>query len=280
VSAQNMKKENKISIITLTYNKLEKATKPFINYLFRGYNNFELIIIDNGSTDGTVEFLKELERKYDNVKVVYNSENLGFSKGCNKGIKLATGDIIGLLNNDILFSSDWIKYVIEVLEKEANAGFVSLSSIESFCNSKRKFDKIIKKLPDRPLYELCLKPSFSCVFTKKYIFDKIGLFDENFTPAYFEDDDIAWRAIFAGFKNFKLSNVYFYHLGSVTGKSLPNLHEIFLKNKQYFFEKYADKPYVEAYWKCVSEHDVLKNKILEYRLLLRVLGLKNLVRSL
>ena len=243
--------KKKVSIVVLTYNNLEKATKPFIDYLFSGNFEFELIIVDNGSTDGTVEFLQKLEG--DNLKVIYNSENLGFSKGCNQGIQAAQGEVIGLLNNDILFSSDWIKYILEILEKEPEAGFVSLKCIEAYEYSRRKFDKKIKQIPSEVSYFPCINPCFACVFARKSLFDSIGLFDENFTPAYFEDDDMSWRAIFAGFKNFKTDNVYFYHLGSVTGKTLNNLSQIFEKNKKYFFEKYADKYFVECYWRQSCE---------------------------
>lgn len=67
--------------------------------------------------------------------------------------------------------------------------------------------------------------------TKKAVFDKIGGFDENFSPAYFEDNDLSWRYIFAGYKNFISKRSYFYHKGSVTGKSLTNLNEIYAKIK-------------------------------------------------
>lgn len=270
--------KNKVSIITLTYNKLEEATKPFIDYLFSGGNEFELIIVDNGSTDGTVEFLQKLEG--DNVKVIYNSENLGFSKGCNQGIEIAQGDIIGLLNNDILFSSDWIKYIVEVVEKEKNAGFVSPFCIEAFCNTRHSFEKLVKRLPKEISYSSCIKPSFSCTFAKKSVFDKIGLFDENFTPAYFEDDDIVWRALFNGFRNFELNNIYFYHLRSLTGNSLSDLHEIFARNKKYFFEKYSDKPFVECYWKENANNVRFRNSLLEKRLGLKLIGLKSLWKDL
>jgi GT2 family glycosyltransferase len=273
-----MKTKNKISLITLTCNNLEKATKPFLNYLYKAQTEFELIIVDNGSTDGTVEFLNEFQKTHDNVKIIYNSENLGFSKGCNQGIKVTKGDIIGLLNNDILFSSDWIKYIVDFIEKEDNVGFVSPQCIEGFCNSKHKFEKKTKKISNETISELYIKPNFACVFTKKSVFDKIGLFDENFTPAYFEDDDMIWRATFAGFKNFVLQNIYFYHLGSVTGSTLPNLSDIFERNKKYFFQKYSDKPFVESYWRLSGEYISFRNRILKKRkrnFLLRLL-LRNL----
>lgn len=258
-------KQSRISIITLTYNNLKKATKPFLEYLYSGEADFELIIVDNGSMDGTVEFLKDFEQSHDNVKVIYNSENLGFAKGCNQGIKLSQGEVIGLLNNDILFSSDWIKYPVEVLEKEQKAGFVSPFNIDAYFYSKRNFDKKIKKGLSAISYTPCIRPSFSCIFANKSLFNNIGMFDEKFTPAYFEDDDISWRAIFAGYKNFKIDNVYFYHFGSVTGKNLNNLSEIFERNKKYFFEKYADKYFVKCCWWLENEAFRYKKKVRKRR---------------
>lgn len=272
--------KNKISIIVLTYNKLKEATKQFLDYLYQDNQDFELIIIDNGSTDGTVEFLRKFEQEHDNVKVIYNCENLGYSKGCNQGIKVAKGDIIGLLNNDILFSSDWLKHIEDFFEKEPDAGFVSPHMIERSIYSRQKFKKITKKPINKLAYDTSIKPSFSCVFSKKQLFDKIGLFDENFTPAYFEDDDICWRAIFAYYKNYELKNVYFYHLGSLTGKSLSNLNQLFKRNQEYYFQKYADKPFVECYWKDINKYVQLKNKILKYKFLLSLVGLKTIWKKI
>ena len=70
----------KLSIITLTYNKL-KYTKKYVESLFKYTKDFELIIVDNGSTDGTREYLQSLN----NVKLIFNDENIGFSKGNNQG---------------------------------------------------------------------------------------------------------------------------------------------------------------------------------------------------
>ena len=87
----------KLSIITLTYNKL-KYTKKYVESLFKYTKDFELIIVDNGSTDGTREYLQSLN----NVKLIFNDENIGFSKGNNQGLTIAEGEYIAFLNNDIL----------------------------------------------------------------------------------------------------------------------------------------------------------------------------------
>ena len=81
----------KASIITLTYNQLERATKPYIESLYKNTDEklFNLIIVDNGSTDGTVEYLKTLMKEKNNLHVIFNAENKGYSKGNNQGIKFA-----------------------------------------------------------------------------------------------------------------------------------------------------------------------------------------------
>ena len=110
----------KLSIITLTYNNLV-YTKKFIESLYKYTKDFELIIVDNGSTDGTVEYLKTL----DGLKLILNKENQGFSKGNNQGIEIAQGEYIGFLNNDILLYPNWFEECEKVFETETNVAFVS-----------------------------------------------------------------------------------------------------------------------------------------------------------
>ena len=94
----------KLSVITLTLNKLE-YTKNFIESLKKYTKDFELIIVDNGSTDGTVEYIKSMPE----IKLIQNTENKGFSAGNNQGIEIAQGEYIGFLNNDILLYPNWFE---------------------------------------------------------------------------------------------------------------------------------------------------------------------------
>ena len=93
----------KTSIIILTHNKLE-YTQLCINSIrdFTEVGSYEIIIVDNNSTDGTVEWLS----KQPDILSIFNSENLGFPKGCNQGIEASTGDNILLLNNDTIATLD------------------------------------------------------------------------------------------------------------------------------------------------------------------------------
>ncbi len=85
--------EEKVSIITLTYNQLD-YTKAFIDSVFQFTSiPFELIIVDNASNDDTIKYLKDLERSDKRVKVIFNKENLGFPKGVNQALRIAKGKL-------------------------------------------------------------------------------------------------------------------------------------------------------------------------------------------
>jgi len=231
----------KLSIITLTFNKLE-YTKKYIKSLYKYTSDFELILVDNGSTDGTVEFIKSLP--YDNIKTIFNSENLGFSKGNNQGIEIAEGEYIGFLNNDILLSPNWFEECEKVFQKE-NAAFVSPRHINPHYDLAKE-DNYIKYFKKNYKYKNNYQKSFdecvfSCVITKQNVVNKIGLFDENYKQAFFEDNDYKYRAIIAGYGIFVCNTVCFYHFGSITSKFLNQNLE---NNRSIYYSKYPFAEYL------------------------------------
>ena len=105
----------------LTCNKLEytiKAVESIRKYTDKG--TYEIIVIDNASTDNTVEWLK----KQDDLKLILNKENLGFPKGCNQGIEVATGTEILLLNNDVIVTPKWLQNMVKTLYSNDKYGAV------------------------------------------------------------------------------------------------------------------------------------------------------------
>lgn len=225
----------KLSIITLTYNNLD-YTKKYIESLYKYTKDFELIIVDNGSTDGTVEYLKGV-KEVNGIKLILNKENQGYSKGNNQGLEIAEGEYIGFLNNDILLSKNWFEEIEKVFQKE-NAGFVSPLQIES------KFADLIKYKYNEPPYKKSFgECSFACVITKKEVLDKIGGFDIEYTPAFFEDDDLKYRAIQNGYGVFVCNSSRFFHYGSITSKDL-NFN--FIKNRNYYYSKHQFGEYLSA----------------------------------
>lgn len=242
----------KLSIITLTYNKLE-YTKAFIESLYKYTKDFELIIVDNGSTDGTVEYLKTLT----NIKTIFNQENLGFSKGNNQGLEIATGEYIGFLNNDILLSPNWFEEIEKVFQ-DTNAGFVSPRQINPYYDkaNKRNYLKYFSKQnytkPYAKDFDECV---FSCVITKRSVIDSLGNFDENYSPAFFEDNDLKFRAINSGYDVLVANTCCFFHFGSVTSSGL---NYKFTKNKEYFYSKY---PFAEYSNTAGENLRILQHKI-------------------
>lgn len=232
----------KLSIITLTYNKLE-YTKKYLESLFKYTSDFELIIVDNGSTDGTVEYLQSIP----NIKLILNKENLGFSRGNNQGIEIASGEYIGFLNNDILLAPNWFEEIEKIFNTKQNVGFVSPRHINPHYDktNEQTFLQYFKQSFSyskeyEKSFDECV---FSCVVTNRSVIDKIGKFDENYTPAFFEDNDIKYRAILAGYGVYVANSICFYHFGSVTSK---NFNKNFEKNRQYYYNKYPFAAYLSV----------------------------------
>lgn len=228
----------KLSIITLTYNKLD-YTKNFIESLYKYTKDFELIIVDNGSTDGTVEYIKSKPE----IKLISNSENKGFSAGNNQGIAIAQGEYIGFLNNDILLYPNWFEACEKVFENE-QAGFVSPRHINPHYDNtnEKKYIKYFQGFnyskPYEKSFDECV---FSCVITKRELLDKIGVFDEAFFPAFFEDNDLKYRAVEAGYGIYVTNEAGFFHFGSVT--SVKHSHNM-EKNRAYYYSKHPFAEYL------------------------------------
>lgn len=118
-----------ISIITAIHNQLD-MNKLFWDYLVRyTKNEFELIIIDNNSTDGSREFFQSLGA---NVRVIANQENYSYPYCQNQGIEIAQYDVLAFLNNDLLVSPDWDERVMQVLGKDKRH-VVSVGSNDRLC---------------------------------------------------------------------------------------------------------------------------------------------------
>jgi len=105
------------SVIVVTYNNLE-YTRLCLESLFAktAYPNYELIVVDNGSTDGTKEYLSELGRSRLDVKIILNDRNLGFSGANNLGIRAAKGDFLVFLNNDTVLTRGLIGGLVRYLK--------------------------------------------------------------------------------------------------------------------------------------------------------------------
>ncbi len=158
----------------------------------------KVIIIDNGSTDDTIDWLK---KNYPQVVIVRNSRNLGFTKPINQGVAVSKSDYIVLLNNDVRPEKGYLKDIFRFFDDE-NVFAVSFNEdkaswpLVTWENGKLHFSQGEDK--NSPRYS-CWASGGSAIF-KRSIWDKLGGFNEVYAPFYWEDIDIGFRAWKTGYK--------------------------------------------------------------------------------
>lgn len=236
-----------ISIIIPVHNQ-EEYTKACIESIQINTNDYEIIIVDNGSSEKIDIGFYYSEMP---VKMISNTENLGFPKAVNQGIEAAKGDIIVILNNDTIVTPHWL----EILQGHLFNGFDMIGAVTNSSSGPQQV--LIDQYNDlETLYEAAESHRkknegqsfpyhrivFICVAIKREVIDRVGLLDEIYTPGNFEDDDYCMRAIEAGFKLGIAKDCFIHHFGSITHKAMGiNYRELLTKNKKIFNEKWGDR---------------------------------------
>ncbi len=248
-----------VSIVALTFNGL-KYTRQFIDSI-KSYtkNKYELIIIDNCSTDGTIKYLEKLGNDNSNIKIIYNKQNEGFPKGINQGIKAASGKYIVVANNDIVVTKSWLERLIEVAESDEKIGLVgpisnAVSGVQLDKDAKyqdiEKMHAYARKVKKNNFGKTLRFPrvAFLCTLIKREVIDKIGGLDERFSPGNFEDDDFCLRAQLAGYKTLIAQDVFIHHYGSksFSAEGTDKYNQLLEANQKKFIDKWGGTP--EEIW--------------------------------
>jgi len=218
-----------LSIIILNYNTKD-LTIECLNSFVDQYKQeldraqFEIILVDNASTDGSLEALKKL--KIIGLKIVESKENLGFSKGCNLGTKNATGEYLLFLNSDTEIKDQGFVKMLDYIKKNENVGILggalknengtSQSSAGKFYNLLNLFLMLIGLerlgfLRESPKFTKQVDwVSGACLMIKRKVFEKIGKF-ENDLFMYGEDMELCFRAGTKGFKTYFYPEITLFH---------------------------------------------------------------------
>ncbi|HEU5397110.1 MAG TPA: glycosyltransferase, partial [Verrucomicrobiae bacterium] len=214
------------SIVVLVHNQLEHTRKCIDSLFAHTRAPFELIVVDNGSSDGTGKFLGTLRREWANVRVIANRTNRGFAAGNNQGLAIAKGEFIVLLNNDTLVTPGWLDGLGAALESDARCGLVGPVSncvsgpqqiATNYSNDAAMFEFAKSwSAQSGGQSELTNRLVGFCLMFKRAVLDAIGGLDECFGSGNFEDDDFCLRAKFAGFSSRIARGVFIHHTGSQT----------------------------------------------------------------
>ena len=243
----------RVAIIVLNWNGITDTLECLDSLQNQTYNNFTIVVIDNGSTDNSAELLKGYHSAHtDNIEIIYNPKNFGFTGGVNTGIEWALNDdydCVALLNNDTIADKNWLKNLVKSAEpKEVGicTGLLLHSDGKTIDSTGDWYSIWGLPFPRNRNDKTALAPESEFVFSasggaslyKTEMLRVIGLFDDDFF-AYYEDVDISFRAQLAGWKVAYNSNAIAYHKQGATSKKLPgfaiyqtfkNLPMLFIKN--------------------------------------------------
>lgn len=220
------------SIIVLSRDNLA-FTRMCLASIFENteYPNYELLLIDNGSSDGSAEELQRLAGLVPHVRAFLNDHNAGFGPGNNQGLREATGDILVLLNNDTMVPRGWLTRLARHLENP-EIGLLGPASNRT-CNEAQidipyqtyaDYKAVARSQGEGHEGELhpIRMPMMFCTAFRRDVYERVGPLDERFETGMFEDEDYALRAKAAGFRVVWTPEVYVHHAYHATiGKLLP-----------------------------------------------------------
>ena len=237
------------SVVIPNWNGKELLGPCLESLYHQEYDDFETIVVDNGSTDGSAAFVRD---NFPQVTIICFAENRGFSAAVNAGIAASSSAYIALLNNDTLVQPSWLKELVGALDGNAQVGsgaskilfFSDPTSVNSAGDEFSWFGVAYQRRLKRGDADLFSTPRFvfsacaAAAIYRRELFEKIGLFDESFF-AYHEDVDLGFRSQLAGYRCLFVPTAIVHHQSRATSSRMPsrwfylrerNKHFVVIKN--------------------------------------------------
>ena len=241
--------EIKTTIIIPNYNGLSFMEPCFESLKEQTVRNFKVLVVDNGSTDGSVEWLKEHR-----IPSIFLKENTGFSGAVNTGIRAADTPYVLLLNNDTRVEPGFVAAMERAMDQSPKIFSVSSRMIQMYhpelLDDAGDMYSILGWAYQRgvgrssELYQKSCRVFSACAGAAIYrraVFYEIGLFDE-LHFAYLEDIDVGWRAKLYGYDNIYCPDAAVYHVGSGTSGSRYNSFKVRLAARNCIYLNYKNMP--------------------------------------
>lgn len=240
-----------VSVIIVNWNGRKYLEKCISSLLLQTYQDIEIILVDNASTDDSVEFVRE---RFPPVRIIYNDENLGFAEGTNIGIRASKGEYIALVNQDAFVHREWLARLVGAMEKSpeiaAAAGkvyywgnaygkdavFCTWSKIDPYTARPYNFHD------NEPESEVDYVTGCAALL-RKTILDEVGLLDTEYF-LYFEETDWCARAIRAGYKLMYIPEATVEHVvsGSISNAEYKTFY--MMRNRLRFALKNFDMIFI------------------------------------
>ncbi|MBA7596642.1 hypothetical protein ES703_03626 [subsurface metagenome] len=264
-----------VSIVMLTFNALE-YTRRCVDSLSRHTSYpHEVVFVDNGSTDGTKDYLRDVVAANANYQLIDNETNLGFSAGNNRGVKAAGGQYVLLLNNDVLVADGWLESLVSALERDERIGMVG--PVSNYVSGRQRLvlDSPAGS-PDVPCQDDESYYGFAgtvrtanrgkvtprrriagfAMLIRKALYDDLGGLDERFGSGNYEDDDLCLRVREKGCAIMVDESTFIHHFGSRSFKENKIDYDASLKKNEELFR--AKWPEVDPDWLLEKDESLVQ----------------------
>jgi len=218
----------KVTVVIPNWNGKQHLQRCLTAVLSQTYSHFEVVVVDNASTDGSVDLVRE---QFSQVHLIVNDYNLGFAEANNIAIRATSAPFVATLNNDTQVNTSWLSELVNSMASDFGVGMVASKILymqpphlidsagievsraglaQNRCNGMHE-----NSVETEP-YEV-FGPSAAAALYRRAMLDEIGLFDNSYF-AYHEDTDLAWRARLMGWRCLYVPAARVYHAHSATSR--------------------------------------------------------------